>query len=362
MKILITGGHLTPALAVIEQLGKNRVYYAGRKYSFEGEEALSFEYREIERLKIPFLELKTGRLQRKFTRFTLVSLLKLPPGFLRAYRILKKVKPDVVLCFGSYVSVPVGIVAKLMNIPLVIHEQTLEVGFANRILSNFADKVCISFESSRKYFPKEKCVLTGNPLRKTIKDKTNLVAQNNRIYVSGGSTGSHVINKLVEQTLTRLLSKFTIVHQTGDSRKFRDFDRLLKIKNGLDKKLAERYQPVKFLSPDESSSEMAKASFFVGRSGINTVCELIYLNKPALLVPLAVSQRNEQLKNAEYLKNLGLSEVCREEGLTAQKFAESIILLSENLTKYKLNKNVLINDAALNVIKVLNDVHAQKNP
>ena len=167
MKLIIVGGHLSPALAVIEALQKDvNVLFIGRKYVFEGSKTLSLEFRTITKRKIPFVSISTGRWQRKFTRFTIPSLLKFPFGILQSFLILKKFKPDVVLSFGGYLSLPVGIAAFILRIPIVIHEQTLEAGIANKVLSIFAKTVCISWETSRKYFPKSKVILTGNPMRK----------------------------------------------------------------------------------------------------------------------------------------------------------------------------------------------------
>src|SRR3990167_11265609 len=164
MKMMIIGGHLSPALSVLDSLPKDwEILFVGRKYVFEGEKSLSLEYKIINHLKIPFEEISTGRLQRKFTKNTIPSLLKLPYGFFKSLRILKKFRPDAVLGFGGYLQIPIVFVAFFLKIPVVLHEQTLESGFSNKICSSIARKICISWESSFKFFPKKKTVLTGNP-------------------------------------------------------------------------------------------------------------------------------------------------------------------------------------------------------
>jgi UDP-N-acetylglucosamine--N-acetylmuramyl-(pentapeptide) pyrophosphoryl-undecaprenol N-acetylglucosamine transferase len=228
MKIIIIGGHLSPALAVIEELKNEEIYYLGRKHAFEGDKAISLEYEEVSKLGIPFYSINAARLQRKFTSRTIPSLAKFPSGFFQSLKALKQIKPDVVLGFGGYVSLPVVLAAFFLRIPIVIHEQTLEAGFANRMEAKFARKICISWQSSEQYFPKQKTVLTGNPLRgivlnaKPFKEETGLP----KIYITGGSSGSHSINLLVEKSLKELLEKFTVVHQTGDARRHADFERL----------------------------------------------------------------------------------------------------------------------------------------
>lgn len=362
MKIVIVGGHLSPALAVLEKLKKENVFYIGRVHSFEGDNAFSLEYREITKLGIPFFSLKTARFQRKFTRYTLSSFLKMPVGFYQALRILNKVKPDVVLAFGGYLSVPVGLAASVLRIPLVIHEQTLEIGFANKILSFFAKKICISFQSSEKFFPKEKTVLTGNPIRPQIlnlKDKKNKNAIP-VIYITGGSTGSHAINELVGKSLEKLLENYNVFHQTGNSKIYNDFEKLTVIKNNLEKNKSKNYSLTKFLSPESSSLMLEKADLVIGRSGINTITELIYLKKPAILIPLPFSQRNEQKKNAEYMKSLGLAEVLEQNLITPDLFILTILAMFKNIDKYKLRKKIIFTNSADKIVNLLKDVSKKK--
>jgi UDP-N-acetylglucosamine--N-acetylmuramyl-(pentapeptide) pyrophosphoryl-undecaprenol N-acetylglucosamine transferase len=361
MKVVIIGGHMSPALAVIEQLKNEDIFYLGRKYTFEKDMAISLEYEEVVKLGIPFYSINAARLQRKFTKQTIPSLLRFPSGFLQSVKILKQIKPDVVLGFGGYVSLPVVLAAYLLKIPIVIHEQTLEVGVANKIESKFANKVCMSWESSQKYFPKEKTILTGNPLGSTIL-QTKPINRNNLpiLYITGGSGGSHVINILVEKSLDKLLEKFIVVHQTGDSKEFNDFDRLQIKKDKLDSSILNRYHLQRFYSPAEMAQNLASATLVVGRAGINTVTELIYLEKPALLIPLPFAQKNEQLKNAIFLKELGLGEIGIQKVLTPEIFAERIFKMLENLKIYQLKKRNIILDAAYNIVKVLKDVSTKK--
>ena len=363
MKVVLVGGHLSPALAVLEKLEKKDVYYIGRKHSFEGDNALSLEYQEIAKLGIPFFALKTARLQRKFTKYTLLSFLKMPIGFYQALKILNKIKPDVVLCFGGYLSVPVGLAASVLRMPIVIHEQTLAIGFANKILSPLAKKICISWESSENFFPKEKTVLTGNPIKQdTLKLLNYKKILNNPplIYITGGSSGSHAINGLVRNSLEKLLEKYVIFHQTGDSGLYNDFEKLTLIKNSLTEKYSKNYTLTKFLDVKESSQMLAKADLVVGRSGINTVTELIYLEKPALFIPLPFSQKNEQAKNANFMKDLGLAEIIEQNFLTPDLFILEISSMFKNIKKYKLRKKVVFQNSTENIINVLKDVYAKK--
>ncbi len=364
MKVLIIGGHLSPALSVIDGLKGWDIYYVGRKHAMEGDDALSLEYQTIKNLNIPFFEIKTGRLQRAFTRHTLTSLAKTPIGFLQAINILKKIKPDVVLGFGGYVSVPLVIASFILKIPAVLHEQTFEAGLANKMLSFFAKKICISFESSQEFFPKGKTVLTGLPLKKEVLRVKEEERQENKVpilFITGGSQGSHIINGLILESLGKLLDTFKIIHQTGASSEFNDFENLESLKNILPKDKALRYLPKKFLDPKESANIMQSADIVVSRSGINTVCELIYLEKPSLLIPLSFAQRNEQLKNAKYIESLGLAKIYEQNSLTAQTFISGLNEMIRNIKSFKLNrKNPIDKDSSQRIIEVLRDVASKK--
>jgi UDP-N-acetylglucosamine--N-acetylmuramyl-(pentapeptide) pyrophosphoryl-undecaprenol N-acetylglucosamine transferase len=363
MKVVVVGGHLSPALSIIQNLNKDEVYYIGRKHTFEGDKAVSLEYQEISKLKIPFFTIKTGRLQRTLTRYTFFSLAKLPVGFFQAFKILKKINPDIVISFGGYLSIPVGFAAKVLKIPLVLHEQTLEAGFANKILSRFAEKICISWETSAKYFPKEKVILTGNPIKKEIIEVSNLTKKTNSspfVYITGGSSGSHAINLLISKTINKLSKKYIIFHQTGDSQKYKDFDRLTEIKKELDVKYSKNYTLKKFLDSKTSAQIIQNADLVIGRSGINTVTELIYLNKPAILIPLPFSQKNEQAKNAEFMKSLGLAEVINQDLLTDKLFLEKVNSMFDNLIEYKLKNKISFDNSSEKIINVLKDVSKKK--
>ena len=358
MKLAIIGGHLSPALAVINALPKDiQVLFIGRKHALEGDNALSLECKTITSLKVPYAIISTGRLQRIITRHTIPSLFKIPYGFIQSFFILRNFKPDVVLGFGGYLSLPVGLSAFILGIPLVIHEQTLEAGAANRILGFLAKRICISWDSSRKFFPKEKTVLTGNPNRishaefisasskilnlvrqaQSLSDNRRQVQNDTKpiIYITGGSSGSHFINTLVEGCIKELLEKFIIIHQIGDAQEYHDFDRLEKLKGTLSEELKSRYVITKFIDPKDIGSVLKKADLVVSRSGINTITELIFFKRPALLIPLPYSQNNEQLKNAQFFKNEGLGEILyQSEDLMSNRFLEVLIKMYNNIDKY----------------------------
>ncbi len=369
MKVAVIGGHLSPALACIDAFPKDvEVIFIGRKHALEGDEAVSLEYREITKRGISFFHLTTGRLQRKLTRHTLPSLFKFPNGVVQAFRILKTQHPDVVLSFGSYLSLPVVFAAYLRHIPIVIHEQTLEAGLANRIEAKFARKICISWESSRKFFPKEKTILTGNPIRKFSREagssSAGQISNENLplLYITGGSLGSHAINILVEGCIEKLLDTYVVYHQTGDAREFADYERLKDRKKHLTEKKQRRYTIVKFVSSDDVGVLLRQADLVVGRSGMNTVTELLYFEKSALLIPLPFSQKNEQRKNALFLQKIGLAKMVEQGTLTSESLYRTIGEMLERRTNPPREADAasgLIQKAAGTIVEVVLHVAKQ---
>ena len=358
MKIVITGGHLTPTLAVIEKIPKEwEILFVGRKYAMEGEEEVSLEYQTIKSLGIKFVDLNAGRVQRFFSRHTIPSLLRIPKAYLKSLQILKNFKPDVILGFGGYVSVPVAIMGKLLGIPSVIHEQTLRVGMSNKILSSFADKICVSWESSLEYFPGNKRVLTGNPVRKNFSEPTYLPQGSDPlIFIFGGATGSHSINVLIEKIIDRLLEKYRVLHLTG----VMDFERMNQKKKDL--KFSNKYLVLPALSPFHMGYVLKNASLVISRSGINTVTELINFQKPAVLIPLPFGQKNEQLENARFIERLGLAEVLIQEETNPEILLQTVNKMFENIDEYILKeKNILIENASVRIWTEVKNATDKKN-
>ncbi len=363
MKVVITGGHLSPAISVMEAVPQDwEVFFIGRKSSFEGDSAPALEYQAIKDLNIPFFSIPNSRLQRKFTIYTIPSLIKAPIALSRSIQLLKQIRPDAVLGLGGYISFPVCLAAYFLKIPVIIHEQTLQAGAANKIIGKWAKTICISWKSSEDFFPMSKVVLTGNPIRKEILNSSEFRIQNLElpvIYITGGSTGSHFINELIRDGCHELLKKYQIIHQTGDSEKYKDFEKLTEVKKTLSLELSKRYTLTKFTPVADVGKIIQKATLVIGRAGINTVTELLYLKKPAILIPIPNSANDEQLKNAEFLKNAGLAEILIQEKATPASFIAKIALMMENIENYRVQpefENLITPKAAAHIIAVVEDV------
>lgn len=341
MKILITGAHFTPAVATIEQLEKfkeTEIVYVGRKTTLEGDRALSAESQLFPARGIKFIPIITGRLQRNFNIYTIPSLLKVPIGFMQALYIVLSQKPDVILSFGGYVAVPVVIVGWLFSVPIIIHEQTPIPGLANRISSVFADKIAVSFDNN--FFKDKEVILTGNPIRQELKgaNVAHPKGEQLRILIIGGNQGSHAINLAVEQVLDKLLEIADVCHQTGDSR-YKDYER-------LKAKESPSYKVHKFISKGWVDT-LAGADLVITRAGINSLTELAYLGKPALIIPIPTK---EQKINAEYFAGMGLGRVLPQTRLSKENLLKDIKLMINNLEslkdKAKEARKIIIPDAA----------------
>ncbi|MEX2013091.1 MAG: glycosyltransferase, partial [Candidatus Levyibacteriota bacterium] len=277
-----------------------------------------------------------------------------------------------VLGFGGYVSFPVCVAAFFLKIPVVIHEQTLGAGLANKEISRWAKKVCISWRTSEEFFPKRKIALTGNPLRKEIlESKVESLSAGNAgrkskvpiVYITGGSAGSHFMNELIGESLPELLKNYIVIHQTGDSQAYNDFRKLSEIKKALPSDLSKRYDLRKFITNREIGQVLANATVVVGRAGMNTITEIIYLKKPSILVPLKIAADNEQLKNATFAKEVGLSEIFEQDKLSSSKFIAVLKDMIKNIDKYKPVEGlgILIDKSApLHIISIVTDVAKQK--
>lgn len=349
MKVLITGSHFTVAQAVIEELKKYpeiEIVYVGRKHTIEGDKTPSVESQVLPELGVKFISINTGRLRRYISIQTFISLFKIPIGFIQAFIILLKEKPDIVVSFGGYVGVPVVISAWLLSIPIIIHEQTLVSGLANTISSLFANKIAVTFDKTYD-FPKSKTIVTGNPMRNEIFSPTNIsqslksfISKKGKlplILITGGNQGSHSINEVICQSLNDLLEVGFVIHQTGDS-EYKDYEKLIEQKKSLKK--SDNYLVSKWFSASEMGFIMKHTQIAIARGGMNTLLEFAYFGIPSIIIPLDGIYRDEQNVNAKYFKHLGLADILPQKNLSKQSLLEKI---TDLLTHYKTKKEMAVN-------------------
>lgn len=295
--IVLTGNHLTPALAL--------------KFKLEQHHWL-----------VNYLLLDSAKFNRHRPFISILSLIKLPFSFFKACVYLNSKKPAAVISFGGYSAFPVCLAAKILRLPLIIHEQTFGRGLTSILTAGLADKIAVSWPESLKYFPKHKTVLTGNPLRpeiiklKTLNTKSSSL---NTIYITGGHQGSLIINRTINQLLPQLLTQYQVFHQFGLTQTANLWQAQQKIKH-------KNYVVKRWFSAQELAKIYRSNPVVIGRSGINTITELAWFKLRAILIPLTTAQKNEQLTNARFLENLGQAIIINQPDLSAQYLYQQINL------------------------------------
>jgi UDP-N-acetylglucosamine--N-acetylmuramyl-(pentapeptide) pyrophosphoryl-undecaprenol N-acetylglucosamine transferase len=322
VRILLTGGHAaTTAIATLEELVRREgkkysydIYWIGTKKAVEGKNVPTVESQVFPRLGVKHFLIISGRIQRKFTLWTIPSLARIPLGFIHALILLIKIRPQIILSFGGAASFPVVIVGKLFGAKVVSHEQTTTVGRANRFSAYFADKIALARAESATYLPKKKCVVTGNPVMTQITEieKPKKLQSPPIIYITGGSRGSQSLNELIATSLTDLLSKYYLIHQTG----YIDYQHFMKLRERLPDKIQTKYEVYPVIDPLQVDGVFRRADIVISRSGANTVSDIIASKRPAILIPLPITYMDEQTKNAQYAERLGIARVLTQEKAT----------------------------------------------
>lgn len=353
--LLITGGHPTPALAVIDECQKNfpniKPVFAGRKNVNTKESLNSYEYDEVTLRGIEFVPVSFMRGWKAFFSF--------PQSLLTSLQILRKYRPKALLSFGGYIALPFACAAKLCQIPVYTHEQTAVMGSANRFISMLSRKVFLSFPDQK--VSSQKFVYTGNPIRQQIitppaQAPMNIPTDKPILLVTGGNLGSHSINIMIFPILKKLLETFTVIHQTGNVQEFGDFEYAKKLQNMIGEAARLSYIPRAHLSSDEWSYVLHKSSIVVSRSGANTFIELIATQKPCVLIPLPWSAHKEQLKHAQILHDAGVGEICDQAAGTTNLY-ELIMRVFDNRSKYVAKyptlQHLYVPDAAHTILQAI---------
>jgi len=351
--ICITGTHHTPAVELIKQLQSDtktswKIEYLGHIYSTENH----ILHTIIPKLKVNFHQINGGKLDRRWLPNTLCGIPKTIKAIFASSKLIKEIKPDIIVSFGGYVSVPVVIAGFLHRIPSITHEQTLTISLSTKINSYFVNKIALSFEESvnNSNLPANKTIITGNLIRSDIyhkdspkyKSLNGIINQYPLLYVTGGNQGSTPINKIFEKTINELSKKYTIIHHTGklDYPYFRE--KFLNQKN---------YYPTEFVDLEDIGWVLNNARIIISRSGANICQEIVTLKKNCILVPLPVSQQNEQLLNANWTKENLPSQtiIIHQSGLTSKKIIGSVTKL-KNAQIGIINNQPKPNQNLLNLI------------
>lgn len=335
MRIVIacgaSGGHIFPGIALAGEL-KNRdntneililcserpidvkiLKKSGYNFSAVPSEPVVFDFNPVRALKFTF---------------------KLIKGTLFSIRALKKFKPDCMAGFGGFVSGQAVFAAWLLGIPVLIHEQNVVPGLANRIEAFFAKRIAVSFKETGQFFKNKGVVITGNPVRGTFvkldkalsREELGLDKEGFTLFITGGSQGASFLNNLILETFASMnheeKSALQVIHIAGNtdyhsiSEKYRFFD----IRSNV------------FGFLDEMDKAYAASDLVIARAGATTIAELTYFGKPAILIPYP-KKRVHQLENANSISSQGAAITVEESNLDAHKMKMLLFDLLENTKK-----------------------------
>lgn len=328
-----TGGHIYPAIAIANEL---KSQYPNAEFLFVGAQ----DKMEMEKVPQAGYEIKglwIAGLQRNLTMRNLMFPVKLINSLRRAKKYIKAFQPDVVIGTGGFASGPILHVAAKRGIPTLIQEQNSYAGITNKILAKNVTKICVAYEGLEKYFPSNKIVFTGNPVRKdllSISSKREkgllefgLDKNKKTLLVLGGSLGARAINQMIENNLEDLLSKeIQIVWQTG---KFY----IDEYKNHGDKIGVQTHA---YLSKMDLA--YAAADIIVSRAGASSVSELCIVGKPVIFIPSPNVAEDHQTKNANAVAKYNAAILLKEKD--REQFMNKVSHLLDDEVSGELSKNI----------------------
>ncbi len=316
MHVVVTGGgsagHVTPALAVADVL-RNR----GVMVSFVGGRS-GLEEGIVAPRGVPYFGITGGKLRRYFSLENLLDAGRVFVGIWQAWRLLGRLRPDVVFSKGGFVAFPVVLAAWLRGVPVVVHESDFSPGLANRLSAPFTEVICTSFADTRIDGFDGVVVHTGSPVRRELlegdasRGRARLGFDDARpvLLITGGSLGALDLNRTVAEALPQLLQRWQVVHVCGSGRE------LPQAQPG--------YAPFGYVD-DGWGDMLACADLVVSRAGANAVFELLALRKLQLLVPLpATASRGDQIENAAYARAQGYCHVLRNEALSGDALVQAL--------------------------------------
>ena len=331
-----TGGHIYPAIAIANEL---KVRFPDAEILFVGA-SNKMEMQKVPQSGYPIKGLWIAGIQRKLTFDNALFPIKLLDSLLKSRTILRHFKPDVVIGTGGFASGPLLRVAGIAGIPTVLQEQNSFPGITNKWLSKRASKICVAYENLEKFFPKNKIVLTGNPVRQDLmgfKEKRQqaiefykLDPEKKTVLVLGGSLGARRINQLIAKELVNFSSQnVQLVWQCGKlyHDEYAHFNE------------KEDVQVLSFI--DRMDLAYAAADVIISRAGASSVSELCLVGKPTLFIPSPNVAEDHQTKNANAIVDKEGALLIKESELDT-KFTTAInSLLNDEELQKKLSVNML---------------------
>ena len=331
-----TGGHIYPALAIIEDLMSqepdSEVLYVGSKRGLEGD--------IVPRQNIPFVSLQIQGFSRSMSFSGIKTNLQTIQLFLKSVRKAKKIirdfKPDLVIGTGGYVSGAVVYAASRMKVPAMIHEQNSVVGLTNKFLSHFVDKIAIGFPEAKDQFPAQKVTFTGNPRAQQVANMhsnfswTEYDLKDNvpTVLIFGGSQGAPKINSAVVDAIPEFNQRdYQVVFVTGKNRYTDIMERLAAVN------LNQNIAVLPYIS--NMPAVLPKVDLIVGRSGATSIAEITALGIPGVFIPSPYVTADHQTKNTMSLVNAGAGIMITEDQLTGETLLKTVDDLMNSDTKRK---------------------------
>lgn len=328
MRVLFAGGgtagHINPAISIADYTAAHEQEFAalfvGTKNGMETKLVPKAGY------SLKFIDI--AGFDRKHLLKNVSVIRKLIKSRNDCKKIIRSFKPDCIVCTGGYVSGPVAMAAKKMGIPSLIHEQNVYPGLTVRGAEKYVNYLALSFGETINHMKhKEKCVVTGNPIRQEIlnadytKSRIKLGIKKPFVLIFGGSLGADRINNTVIDILPRIADedKISLIFGTGD----RNYDEVMKKISDKNITLSDNVKVVPYI--DNMADCMAAADLVVSRAGAITVSEIAALGKPSILIPSPNVVRNHQEQNAREFERLGAAEVILESELNADALYEKIM-------------------------------------
>jgi UDP-N-acetylglucosamine--N-acetylmuramyl-(pentapeptide) pyrophosphoryl-undecaprenol N-acetylglucosamine transferase len=329
-----TGGHIYPAIAIANEL---KLRFPDAEFLFVGAKD-KMEMQKVPQAGYQIKGLWITGLQRKVSLPNLMFPFKLVDSLWESKKILKRFKPDVVIGTGGFASGPLVKMASMMGIPTVIQEQNSFPGITNKLLSKRANVICVAYENLERFFPKEKMVFTGNPVRQDLIDVEskrteaiqhfNLDPNKKTLLVLGGSLGARRLNQLIEKELEKIVSQnVQIVWQCGKLY-FEDY----KIHN------ANNVQVFPFI--ERMDLVYAVSDIIISRAGASSVSELCIVGKPVIFIPSPNVAEDHQTKNAKSIVDKKGGLLLKESELDAEFSLVFEALLKDEGKQNQLSENI----------------------
>ena len=310
-----TGGHIYPAISIINKIKekdkKAEILYIGTTDRMEKD--------IIPNLGIDYVGIKMNGLSKNIKKLLSFGTNAIK-GYKKCKKIIKNFKPDIVIGVGGYITFPVVMAAHKQKVKILLHEQNSVVGKANKFLSKYADTICISMDVSKKYFPADKVVLTGNPRSEDVynnkkgkKEEYGLSISKKLVLITMGSLGASTINKKIYDMIKKFKGKtYEVLLVTGKD----NYEEANKIK------LPSNVKIVPYI--DNMGEVLKFTDFIVTRAGATIIAEITTLGIPALIIPSPYVANNHQVLNANYLKDNGAAYVMLENEFDEDKFLDNI--------------------------------------